>query len=107
MQYSGLSCGSHSLFPIQAKIFICSDCQEIAAIRQAYRKSESSIYIEFVLFWIVIYSIYSYPIALTFFSEYRKDLQEVIKDETSGDFETLLVELCKVCALKGKIDEPL
>ncbi|KAM7451307.1 hypothetical protein ABFA07_000987 [Porites harrisoni] len=38
---------------------------EIAAIRQAYRK------------------------------KYRKDLQEVIKDETSGDFETLLVELCK------------
>lgn len=64
-------------------------------------------YIEFVLFWIVIYSIASYPIALTFFSEYRKDLQEVIKDETSGDFETLLVELCKVCALKGEMDEPL
>ncbi|XP_067031902.1 uncharacterized protein [Acropora muricata] len=39
--------------------------EEIAAIRQAYKK------------------------------KYRKDLIAVIKDETSGDFETLLVELCK------------
>ncbi|XP_068684036.1 uncharacterized protein [Montipora foliosa] len=38
---------------------------EIAGIRQAYKK------------------------------KYRKDLIEVIKDETSGDFQTLLVELCK------------
>jgi hypothetical protein len=28
---------------------------------------------------------------------YRKELEQVIKDDTSGDFETLLVELCKVC----------
>ena len=28
--------------------------------------------------------------------EYRKELQDVIKDDTSGDFETLLIELCKV-----------
>ncbi|XP_015775090.1 PREDICTED: annexin A6-like isoform X2 [Acropora digitifera] len=47
--------------------------EEIAAIRQAYKK------------------------------KYRKDLIAVIKDETSGDFQTLLVELCKVSLLSSHL----
>ncbi|XP_020605141.1 uncharacterized protein LOC110043977 isoform X1 [Orbicella faveolata] len=52
------------------EIFSTRTNAEIAAIRQAYKK------------------------------KYRKELEQVIKDDTSGDFETLLVELCK-----GKRDE--
>ncbi|KAL9954885.1 hypothetical protein ACROYT_G042470 [Oculina patagonica] len=47
------------------EIFATRTNAEIAAIRQAYKK------------------------------KYRKELEQVIKDDTSGDFETLLVELCK------------
>ena len=39
-------------------------------------------------------------------SEYRKELEQVIKDDTSGDFETLLVELSKVCVLKNGLSIP-
>ena len=34
---------------------------------------------------------------------YRKDLIVVIKDETSGDFQKLLVELCKVSLLSSHL----
>ncbi|XP_022810237.1 uncharacterized protein LOC111347232 [Stylophora pistillata] len=47
------------------EVFSMRTNAEIAAIRQAYKK------------------------------KYRKELEQVIKDETSGDFETLLVELSK------------
>lgn len=47
------------------EVFSTRTNAEIAAIRQAYKK------------------------------KYRKELEQVIKDDTSGDFETLLVELSK------------
>lgn len=33
------------------------------------------------------------------FLEYKKDLEEDIKGDTSGDFKAALIELCKVCAV--------
>ena len=84
--------------------------QEIAAIRQAYKKSKPSLYNigvsvlpAILLKQLNIWTLLPYTALrfhLVFVSEYRKELEQVIKDDTSGDFETLLVELCKVGLFK-------